>query len=161
MRGKMPRKIPLAFEAVENKPFVQYNRANQRTIIPSGIKNRNLGNFAASTTLLATASTALNNGDQAVFTITTSHDFGFDLLAAEVYIAMYVGAVAGANELPGGSGIDESQWQVIGPYHSYSAWDGEKDSSTTRVYVRNISAGASQTVTLRTVTKYLSNNENA
>lgn len=105
------------------------------------------------TTGTASGSATLANGDQAVYTITTSSDSGAKVnVGADV--SLYVGSVAAANQLPGGSGIDESQWQVIGPWNDLQATDSINHK--VKVYVRNISAGSS-TVILNTKSRVIVN----
>ena len=99
----------------------QRQRASQRDILPSAIKPRILGDVAASTTATVAATAALNNGDQAVITITITHNREFDILSAETYLSLYQGSVTSANQLPGGSSVDESQWQIIGPFYDWNS----------------------------------------
>ncbi len=101
----------------------------------------------------ATGSTVLGNGDQALFTITTSSNSGAKVMVA-ADIAVYIGTAVTANQLPGGASIDESQWQVIGPWNDFESSDGI--NTKTLVYIRNISAG-SQTVILKTASRVLIN----
>lgn len=57
---------------------------------------------------------------------------------------IYIGSVSNANLLPGGSGTDASQWQIIGPWNDAGSTEGVNYTKS-RLYIRNISAG-SQTV---------------
>ena len=101
----------------------------------------------------ASGSTTLANGEQVVFTITTSSDTGAKVFVV-ADVSLYVGSVAVANQLPGGSSIDESQWQIIGPWSDWGATNNVNHK--TLVYVRNISAG-SLTVLIRTISRAISN----
>ena len=101
----------------------------------------------------ASGSTTLGNGDQTVFTITTTSGSGAKVNVASD-VTLYIGSVAAANQLPGGSAIDESQWQVIGPWNDWGATDNV--NVKTLIYVRNISAG-SQSVLLRTISRTIVN----
>ena len=135
------------------------HRITQKNVVPTTFKKKLFGEIATVTNL-ASGSTTLSNGDQAVFTATTEQDQQFDLLNAEPFISLYIGTVTAANQLPGGSGVDESQWQVIGPFYDYQSWNGSKYQSKMIVYVRNISAGASQTVNIRIKPKVITRSEN-
>lgn len=135
-------------------------RITQQKLYPTAIKARNLDHFIFGSGV-DTASTVLANTEQAVLTSTLNQTTGAELQGI-FYIAIYIGSVADANLLPGGSGIDESQWQVIGPRYSYENWSAVSFSQSkdiASIYVRNISAG-SQTVIFKTKWRYISPNAN-
>lgn len=84
-------------------------------------------------------------------------------LQATIEQALYVGSVAAANVLPGGSGVTESNWQVIGPTPSLLKTDGTEPRPYERcfqTYVRNASGG-SLDVILRYRVSYIANRGNA
>ena len=124
----------------------RFKRASQRDVLPTAVKSRNLGNIVYGTDT-SIASTSIGNGQEVYVTSSIAQNDEFEL-QGHVYLSMYVGTVAVANLLPGGSAIDESQWQIIGPHYEFYKWS---DSNFARhreyvtIYVRNISAG---TVTL-------------
>ena len=130
------------------------SRVGQRQMLPKSVNQRQLGVFAQVTDI-ASASTSTGSGQQHVVEIDLSSRTGDDLVAAEVYVGIWVDSIADENHLPGGSSIDESQWQLYSPQFNYRLWDGSKDESKLFLYVRNISAG-SHTLLIRTRTKYLS-----
>lgn len=138
----------------EEKP-----RISQRDVAPEAMKGRNISNFIyVSEDEPGAVVTTLSNGDEVYVRIELNHSDDVPLLALP-YITLYVGSVADANELPGGSGIDESQWQVIGPKHPYDTWaerDFPRNEESVVLYIRNISAGASKTVLISSRWKYLS-----
>lgn len=133
-------------------------RASQMDILPTAVKNRLFGDIIRTipndfTTSLSSTSPTLNNGDQVLFTVTTSSNIGSTMLAIPD-LSFYVDSVADANKLPGGSGIDESQWQMIGPWFDWAATDNR--NHITKVYIRNISAGA-VVVTARARVRFITN----
>lgn len=138
-----------------NDIIEQNQRITQRDLIPRAVSSRNVGKFITITSL-ASASTVLSNGDRAVFTFTQTNTRGDDTLNAEEYISFYVGSVSSANQLPGGSGVTDTQWSVIGPLYNYQTWAGNTYTSKATVSITNISAGASQTVLSRSQVKYFS-----
>lgn len=99
------------------------------------------------------ATAPLGNGDQALFIITTSSNSGAKVLV-NVDVALYVGSVSDATQLPGGGSVDESQYQVIGPFSDWDDSDG--NNNVHKIYVRNISAG-SVNVLLRTASRVIVN----
>jgi len=117
-------------------------RISQREIAPTAIKGRSLSDIifkSERTTAIASIST----GSQLVLETVLTQNDTYSILAIP-FISMYIGSVAAANQLPGGSSIDESQWQVIGPRMNQEDWESalyprHKEYAT--VYVRDISAG--------------------
>jgi hypothetical protein len=132
-------------------------RIRQADITPTALKKQLLGQLASFTNT-ATGTVVMGNGDEVAFEVTVTNDLGFDMLAVEPYVALYIGTVSAANQLPNGSGIDESQWQVVGPFFDFQRVVQDHAQSAFNVYVRNISAG-SVTVIFKTATKFLSRTE--
>ena len=130
----------------------KFKRVSQREILPQVVRTHSLGDVIRRTAQ-ASASSSINDGEQVVFTIQTLSKAGVRLLTIPD-ISVYIGSAVGANQLPGGSSIDESQWQVIGPWQDLAASDGF--DVITRVYVRNISAGTS-TVILQVKSRLITN----
>jgi hypothetical protein len=84
-------------------------------------------------------------------------------LQATIEQSLYVGSVAAANVLPGGSAVTESDWQVIGPIPSLLKADGDETEPYERcfqTYVRNASAGPLDVI-LRYRISYIANRGNA
>ena len=135
-------------------------RISQRDIQPVSVKTRILGSDIITTKpndlLGSTTSTSFTfaNGEQAVITFTISTTDGSKLLA-NLDVTFYVGTVTAANALPGGSGIDETQFQMIGPWTDWASTDNK--NVKTKVYILNISAG-SVTVNVRSLYRYIANN---
>src|SRR3990167_7536951 len=111
------------FPNIALKQIEQRQRISQRDILPTAIKGRSLSGFIFVSDV-GTASTAMGNGDPAYITFTLTQDKEFEIFG-ENYISTYVRNITTANLLPGGSGVDESQWQVIGPFSSDHAWNAD------------------------------------
>ena len=134
-------------------------RTSQRGLLPGAVKSRNLDSFVFGS-IEDQATTVLGNNEQATVSFFISQSREYEE-KGDLYVSVYVGSVAAANLLPGGSGVDESQWQVIGPYFDYSEWESagfpaHEDYVT--LYIRNISAG-SQTLIINSKWKYISARE--
>jgi len=141
-------------------------RIKPRDILPSAVKNRGLGNVI---NLFDTqeATTTLNNGDDAVLSLTIVNQRDAAMIA-EPEFSLWEGSISSANLLPGGSNIDESQWQIIGPWNEWTegaviglsgAFDVAipEDTVVSKIYIRNISAGASTDAIARVRVRYLTN----
>lgn len=136
-------------------------RLKSRQLLPTAVKSRNLSDIIFRGAA-GTGSTTLNNGEDIVFTSTLSQNDEYQIIALP-YISLYVGSIASANLLPGGSGVDESQWQVIPTLYNWDSWDLNEyplDKEYSSIYVRNISAGT-QTVYIAVRHKYISPRESA
>lgn len=128
-------------------------RVSQTGILPTAIKIRTLGDVIILGSLVSGSAT-LSNGDETTFSFTVaSVDGARNLCIPDV--ALYVGSVAAANQLPSGSSITESQWEVIFMGNDWATTDNF--NSIHKVYVRNISAGASQSVLLRSQARVITN----
>lgn len=125
-------------------------RYGQRNIFPQSVSVRAF-NDVIKLSETGSASTSLGNGDQVVITNTLSQKYGARLLSF-VDISVYVDSVATTSQLPGGTSIDESNWQVIGPWYDWAATDGQNVKIL--LYIRNISAG-SVTLYIRTQHRYI------
>lgn len=142
-------------ETIQPQSFAQrdrFKRVSQRDILPQAVKTRSLGDVIRRTAQ-AQGSQELDNGEQVVFEVETVSKAGVRVLAIPD-ISVYVGSATSANQLPGGSSIDESDWQFIGPWQDLAATDG--NTVNTIVYVRNISAGTS-TVILQVKSRLITN----
>lgn len=149
--------LPKLVEKDEVNPQV-----DQFSITPTAIKRRHLGGLINLSSDEVT-SASLSNGQQVVLTSTLTESGGFadKGLIAEFYFAAFVGSLSTANQIGVGSSIDESQFQVIGPWYDYTAYNiagFPKYKSVARVYIRNISAG-SITLNMVTMWKLLSQGE--
>lgn len=110
--------------------------------MPTAIKGRHISDiiFRSART---TATASISNGSQLVLESTLEQNDQFPILATP-FISIYIGSIADANQLPGGSAIDESQWQFTSPRMNQEDWEDagyprHKEYAT--VYVRDISAG--------------------
>jgi len=136
-------------------------RVSQRALLPSAVKSRNLGNFIFKAAK-STATAAIANGEQLVLESVLTQNSGYPIFAIP-FISMYVGSVAAANQLPGGSSIDESQWQFTQARMNQEDWETAgypTDSEYATIYVRNISAG-SVSIVFVVEWKYLCSREGA
>lgn len=118
-------------------------RLQQKDILPTAIKNRNFGDVIRTlpndfTTSITATATGVANGNQVVLYYTTESVHG-NVVMSDPDISFYIGSVAADNQLPGGASIDESQWQMIGPFTDWGATDNK--NSIKLIYIRNISAG--------------------
>lgn len=111
------------------------------------------------------ASIVLNNGDQVLNqSLVTANSK--ERIIVSVERATYVGSVSAVNLLPLGSAVDESQWQVIGPFNGIykivgsAAIETEEYENANQLYVRNISAGT-VTVIFQHRVKYIVNGGSA
>lgn len=140
-------------------------RVRQQNVLPTAVKSRNLGSIIFGSDV-AIAQTTLGNGNQAVISWTLTQNDKFELIGLD-YITVYVGSVATTNILPGGSAIDETQWQVIGPFYDWENWSETNNQNDTfagyqdfvTLYILNISAG-SQDLIIYNKWKYVSPREN-
>jgi len=152
----------MAQDTIQSSVFTQrdrFKRVSQRDVLPTAIKGRNISNviFGAES---SSASTTLGNGEQAVLSTSLSQNDKYELIGIP-YIAIYIGTVTDNNELPGGSAVDESQWQMIGPKYDYDAWSDNlfpRHIEYAHLYIRNISAG-NVTVNFLIKWRYLSPQE--
>lgn len=138
-------------------------RISQRGMIPTAVKERQFfsGRLYSKTAVFTfTDLLTLSNGEDENVTFTFSHSEEFDLLTPEIYVARYIGSVAAANQLPGGSSVTESAWIWTAPEFDYGAWDGSRYVSAVTLYVRNVSAGASQTVSFLVQGKFIAASPN-
>lgn len=146
------------FKTLPEFKLAQANRTNQRAVIPNFAKNRSLGEIIISLPTLL-ASTTLSNGDEAIFTISlasaTSRD-GLIRFFSVPDVSLYLGTVADANQIPSISGtVTNSQWTVIGPWNDWGATNNY--NVKTKIYIKNVSAGASKVVLLRSKNRYIAN----
>lgn len=142
---------------LSNRP--RLDRATQRNLLPTAVKERQwlsggLYRFTVATTF--TDILTLSNGEDDTVTLTFSHSKLNDLLTPEIYVAYYQTSVASANQIPGGSSITESQWVFTSPFFDYGSWDKTRYESVVTFYIRNVSAGASQTISVVTQAKFIS-----
>ena len=128
-------------------------RLKNKNLLPTIVKNRNLGNIVLLSSISIGTAT-LSNTDEVVFAVTTSAKNGQRIFCVPD-ISVYVGTVTAANQLPGGSSITESDWQIVFMGNDLNTTDSF--NTKTDVYIRNISAGASQVVTIRTQSRVIVN----
>jgi hypothetical protein len=119
----------------------------------------------------AEASTSLNNGEDVVFTTLFVNDKKADFIV-EPEFSLWQGSISFLNLLPGGSNVDPSEFQIIGPWNEWTegavlglsgAFDIALPTyvSVSKIYVRNISAGASTTIIARARLRYITNFDKA
>lgn len=91
------------------KEKITRQRISQRDIIPSGVRSRQLGGRIFRTSL-STSSVDVANGGRNIneVRIDSSDDKRFHAIVER---ATYVDSVSAANLLPGGSGIDDSDFE--------------------------------------------------
>ena len=134
----------------------RFKRTSQRDILPAGVKGLGIGEIILERDTNS-ASATIGNNVQVLLTHTVSQKNNAKMFAVPD-ISIYLGSVATNNQLPGGSSVDESQWQVIGPWNDWGTTDNQ--NSKTKVYVRNISAG-STTVLFRIKSRFFTNRQDA
>ena len=139
-------------------------RLSQRNILPTAVKNRGLGNIVKVSNN-AEASVSLNNGEDTIFTALLINDKNADMIG-EPEFSLWESSIASANLIPNGSAIDASQYQIIGPWNEWTEiviTGGSIELAiptlaiASRIYVRNISAGASTTIVARARMRYITN----
>lgn len=129
-------------------------RIGQREILPVSVSNRLLGNIVLKTGT-SQGTISLDDGEDVLFVTTTSSRNNERNLTV-VDVSVYIGSVAAANQLPGGSSIDESEWEIV--LGSGNDWGLTDNFNTVTIaYIRNISAGASQNVILNTQSRSIVN----
>ena len=150
------------FDTIQNnlasRDRFRKERVSQREIVPSAVKERHWlsGKIYAKTVVSTfTDLLTLSNGNDEFVNFTFTHSKEYDLLLPEVYIARYINSIVSTQQLPGGSGVTESQWIWTAPEFDYGAWDGSRNKSVILVYIRNVSAGASQTVSFKLQAKFI------
>ena len=144
-------------ELQPERPVSQRIRASQRDVLPGAIKERHLGQiFSITGTTSFTSIATLGNGGEVNINFTFTHTKELDLLIVEPYLSIYIGTITGANRLPDGSGVTESEWIFTAPTFNFDEWDGSRFKAVYSVYIRNVSAGASQVVAARVRTKFIS-----
>lgn len=140
-------------------PPPQRNRISQQDLLPNAVKTRLLGDIVQRTAT-ASGSQSLNNGDQVVFTITSTNDPSARIFGVQDLALYQTNDGNGSWQLPGGGSVDESQWQVIGPWndwHNPNVAGNDPNHLWTKVYIRNISAGAATTVYIDAWLRLISN----
>lgn len=126
-------------------------RLGQRTILPTGVKSRNLEGFIfGSETSGADGSvaTTLGNGERAVLTSQLTQNDEHAIFGIP-YITAYADSIADANTLPGGSAIDEADWKIIPPFYPFFKWEDTifaKHIETAQMVVYNVSAGSTSVI---------------
>ena len=139
--------------------YKQNKRVSQQGILPTAVKQRNLGDVVSKTVLSVNATTIPNN-DRVVLDVTLDAKEGTGLLA-EVFVSVYVGSVATSNSLlDAGSNVDYNNWIIVGPHYNWRRWDSTTDQTTVSLVTHN-NTGSSQDVIFRIQAKYVSNNPNA
>lgn len=99
-------------------------------------------------------SSTLNNGQYAIFTITTTGTSGNRTFVVHDW-TLYIGSVAAANALPDGASITPTQWSVQTFVNDFGSTDNV--DTVTKIYVQNVSAGASQKVIIDVQARMIQN----
>lgn len=136
------------FIDIETKPLPQIpHGALHPSVIKTGSGNEvfyaNRRGFVVDSQTSTATIAGFDNGEQIVNQVSIENVSGRNVIAI-VERALYVGSVAGANLLPGGSSIDESQFQIIGGNFSLLKYSQEEVGPyelANHQYIRNISAG--------------------
>lgn len=113
-------------------------RISQRDVEPTAIKPRLTGDIISRVSSISRGVATVPDG-MAVTITATLQNINSKRLFAGIDRATYVGSVAVDNELPSGSSITESDYQVIGPYRSLLRTDGLNEKSV--LWVGNNSGG--------------------
>ncbi len=143
-------------------------RVSQRDILPSSVKSSGLGDIIKVSETLE-ASTSLNNGDDAIFTLLIVNKNDATMIV-EPEFSLWETSITNTNLIPGGSNITTSDYQVIGPWNEWAegavlGLSGLFDIpvptfvGVSRIYIRNISAGASTTIIARARVRYITNQD--
>ncbi len=139
-------------------------RLSQRDILPTAVKNRGLGNVVKITDNLEAFDT-LNNGEDTIFTALLINNKDADMIG-EPEFSLWETSIASDNLIPNGDNIDASQYQIIGPWNEWAEIviaGGSIDLAiptlaiASRIYVRNISAGAATKIIVRARIRYITN----
>lgn len=136
-------------------------RIGQQDILPNALKTRLLGDIIQRTATATgnTPSGDFDNGEQIVFGITVSSTDD-PLLMGAPEIALYIDTDgAGAQQLPGGSAIDETlyQWSWWLDWHKPNTAGNNSNKLYFSVFVLNLTGGAGRRVFIDTWTRLLSN----
>ena len=141
-------------------------RISQRDIFPVAVKKRSLGNIIKVSNNLE-ASTTISNGEDAIFTLIFINNLDADVIG-EPEFSLWKTSVSSANLIPNGSGIDMSQFQIMGPWNEWTevlltggliGIAVPKLAIISRLYIRNISAGASTVIVARARIRYITNKD--
>ncbi len=131
-------------------------RIRQKDLLPTSVESGAFGEIILERDT-ETASATIGNNVQILLTHTISQKNNAKMFAIPD-ISIYIGSVATDNQLPGGSSVDESEWQVIGPWNDWGTTDNQ--NSKTKIYVRNISAGDSLVI-FKIKSRFLTNKQDA
>lgn len=113
----------------------------------------------------AEALKVLNNGEDTIFTALLINNKDADMIG-EPEFSLWQDSISSLNLIPDGGNIDASQYQIIGPWNEWAEIviaGGSIDLAiptlaiASRIYVRNISAGASTTIVARARIRYITN----
>lgn len=152
----------MSFPSLGPLKHVRSERIGQRQILPTAVKSKSFGNIITSKPgdKVGNAdglSFTFGNGDQALVTFTLETENNTKLFAT-LDVSVYVGSQATANQLPGGSAVNETNFQFIGPFYDWHTTDNK--NVKVKLYILNISAG-SVTIVVRSVWRYIANDPTA
>ena len=156
--------VPGTLHHVMMLQLADMTRISQRDIYPTAVKNRGLGNVVKVFETLQ-GSVTLSNGDDATFSLRFINELDADLLVEPEW-SLWQTSISSANLIPNGASIDMSDYQIMGPWNEwteviFNEGDVEEPiptfASVSRMYVRNISAGASTVIIARARLRYITN----
>ena len=98
-------------------------RLSQRDILPVAVKRRGLDSNIVRVSDTGSVSVTLNNGDSTSVTLLGVNNRGATFIA-EPEFSIYQTSITEANLLPFGSGVDASEFQIIGPWNEWTGIDG-------------------------------------
>lgn len=128
-------------------------RLSQRDLAPSAVRQRNLLQPVSIGTLASGSFTCANNA-RSYISLTIASDLKAPILAGEVYMSIYQDSVDGANLVPGGSAITDTNYNFVGPFFDLYNWSGNDWEIQWAVSFVNQS-GSSHTFYYKLQTKYL------
>jgi len=140
------------------------NRISQRELLPTAVKNRSLGNIIKITDVVEGSSTISNNEDL-MFTTILTNNMSANIIGEPEW-SLWQDSISAANLIPNGSGVDMSQYQIMGPWNEWTEAiivAGAIDIAvpkfvlTSRIYIRNISSGAATPIIARARLRYITN----
>lgn len=118
-------------------------RSTQRDILPTATQSRNLAGNTIAFSEYATTSVTLSAGSFTTIAATVADIQGAGILTVPD-ITLYEGSIAAANQIPNGSSITPSDYQIVGPWQDERANNGS--DTVTKVYLRNVATVVSKQI---------------
>jgi len=133
-------------------------------MIPTAVKSRTLGNIIKVTDVVEGSST-ISDGEDLLFTTILTNNQSANIIGEPEW-SLWQDSISAANLIPNGSSVDMSEYQIMGPWNEWTEAiisAGAIDIAvpkfvlTSRIYVRNISSGASTPIIARARLRYITN----